>query len=133
MTMHLALIVVYALAVARVTRLVVEDRITEAPRERLARWLWARSIPKLDVSRRQPREPHLPEREIRRIIAREWSTAGAEPPLSVYLLSCPWCASIYVAAVAAPLAYFWGASPWLLVPALALAFSYVTGFLAGKE
>ena len=107
-----ALIVVYALAVARVTRLIVADKLTEGPRERLADAAW------------------------RRRYADFWTHAKADnapEPLLAYLITCPWCASIYVAAVAAPLAYFWGTSPWLLVPALALAFSYVTGFLAGKE
>jgi hypothetical protein len=109
------IVLVYALAVARVTRLLVEDRITDAPRGWLVQRLWTRALGGNGA------------------LAARAALDGAEPPLSVYLLSCPWCASIYVAAVAAPLAYFWGSSPWLFVPALALAFSYVTGFLAGKE
>ena len=47
-----------------------------------------------------------------------------------YLIGCPWCASIYVGAVAAPLVYWLGESPGLLVPALALALSHLTGLLA---
>jgi hypothetical protein len=115
-SMHPALIVlVYALAVARVTRLIVADRITQAPRARVETALWNRYWHKLGL---QPGEI---------------SRGSVDPPLSVYLLGCPWCASIYVSAVAAPLAYFWGTSPWLFVPALALAFSYFTGYAAGKE
>lgn len=106
-----AVMLVYALAVARVTRLVTSDRITEAPRERLAAALWRRYKPIVPPA----------DRDV------------AEPPLAVYLLRCPWCVSIYVAAVAAPIAYLWGSNPIFLIPALALAFSHVTGLLAQKE
>jgi hypothetical protein len=142
-TMHPALIVlVYALAVARVTRLVTADKITERLRTRLMVTLWARTIPAEEAgiyaARRYPghdagHESTLQLGQVQKVMAIERMQDEAEAPLPVYLLGCPWCASIYVAAVAAPLAYFWGASPWLFVPALALAFSYVTGFLAGKE
>lgn len=43
------------------------------------------------------------------------------------MITCPWCASIWVGAGAAPVIYHWGASPWLLVPALALALSQLAG------
>lgn len=131
--MHPAVIVfVYALAVARVTRLITEDRITEAPRRRLADWLWAKAIPARDVEQWHLRD-HYSAAGARRIMVAERQGNDAEPPLAVYLLSCPWCASIYVAAVAAPIAYWWGLEPWFLVPALGLAFSYISGFLAAKE
>lgn len=135
MTMHPALIVlVYALAVARVTRLIVADRITEAPRESLKLRLWAHSIsPEQAADWTAFHGVDAPLGEVTRQMVLARMADGAEPPLSVYLLGCPWCVSIYVAAVAAPLAYFWGLSPWLFVPALALAFSYFTGFAAGKE
>lgn len=124
-------LLVYALAVARVTRLINADRITEAPREWLSIRLWARSIPAEYAEQRAPAiAAKLGMRVAQRTVAAERLGDNADPPLAVYLLTCPWCASIYVAAVAAPLAYFWGDSPWLLVPALALAFSYVTGLLA---
>lgn len=141
--MHPALtLAVYALAVARVTRLLVSDRIAEAPRRWLAIRLWARTI---DVATaRSWADMHLYRHdqghestaalpEVRRLMAAERLDADGDPPLAVYLLSCPWCASIYVGAVAAPLWYGLGSSPWLLVPAAALAFSYVTGFTASKE
>lgn len=44
-----------------------------------------------------------------------------------YLLTCQWCASIWVAAVVVPVAWMWGANPWVLGPALVLAASQVTG------
>jgi uncharacterized protein DUF1360 len=43
------------------------------------------------------------------------------------LIQCPWCVSIWVGAVAAPLVWFWGGHPVMLIPALMLAFSQVTG------
>lgn len=126
-------LLVYALAVARVTRLITTDRIFEAPRRWLAVWLWTRTVPDEDVQ--IIRHANLywanqPFEVVRRQVAGERYDDGAERPLTVYLIHCPWCVSIYVGAVAAPLVYFLGSSPWLLVPALALAFSYVTGFFA---
>ena len=89
------LLVVYALAVARVTGLVVADTITEPARDRLIGWLDDR-----------PR------------------TLGSA---IATLITCPWCASVWIAAVAAPLVWFWGDRPLLIVPALALAFSQLAG------
>lgn len=47
-----------------------------------------------------------------------------------YLLLCPWCVSIWLAIPAAPIIYAYGNSPWLFVPALALALSAAAGALA---
>lgn len=47
-----------------------------------------------------------------------------------YLLLCPWCISIWLAIPAAPIIYAYGDSPWLFVPALALALSATAGALA---
>lgn len=103
-------LLVYALAVARVTRLVTADKITEGLRGRVIRW----------ADRRAGVDP-----------ADEFPPT----PLLAYLVTCPWCVSIYVGAVAAPLVYWLGETPWTLVPALALAFSAVAGYLAaiGEE
>ena len=46
------------------------------------------------------------------------------------LITCQWCASIWVAAATAPLAWWHGASPWVAIPAVALAASQVTGVLS---
>lgn len=43
------------------------------------------------------------------------------------LIQCPWCVSVWVGAVAAPLVWFFGDHPVMLIPALMLAFSQVTG------
>lgn len=104
------ILLVYALAAARVTRLITSDKITEGLRGHVIRW----------ADRRAGVDP---------------TEAFAPTPMLAYFVTCPWCVSIYVGAVAAPLAYWWGESPWLLVPVLALALSGFTGYLAkiGEE
>lgn len=89
-----ALLVVYALAVYRLTRLVTADELTANLRERV-------------LVRAQGR------------------------PMLAYLVTCPWCISIWIAAawvllatLAPPVAWFAGA---------VLAFSAIAGLLAGKE
>ena len=92
------LLLIYALAVARVTGLITADAITEDLRDSLIGWLDDR--PK---------------------------TLGAY--LST-LITCPWCAGMWVSLIAAPLVWFWGESPVMLIPAIALAFSQVTGSIS---
>lgn len=43
------------------------------------------------------------------------------------LITCPWCAGVWVSAVAAPLIWWHGNNPWLLIPALALAVAQFVG------
>lgn len=86
-------LVVYALAVARITGLIAADEITRPARE----WV-------LD---------HLDDTAPARTVA--------------YLITCPWCVSIWVGAVAAPIAWYWGWHPAVILPALVLAASQVTG------
>lgn len=45
-------------------------------------------------------------------------------------IQCPWCFSVWLAMPAAPIIWFWGSSPWLLVPALGLALSQLAGMLS---
>lgn len=92
------LLLIYALAVARVTGLIVADTITEPVRDRLTGWLD--------------------------------DTPGSAGEWFASLITCPWCAGMWVSLVAAPLVWFWGDSPVMLIPALALAFSQVTGATA---
>jgi hypothetical protein len=125
------LVLVYALAVARVTRLLTLDRITERPRERLLSAAWGRAF--MPWAREAfPDRPVQMQRQHARAAGDRARSDGAEPALPAYLLTCPWCVSIYVGAIAAPVLWFWGSSPWLAIPALALAFSQVTGLLATK-
>ena len=45
-----------------------------------------------------------------------------------YGITCMWCASIYVGILLmAPVAYWHGAEPWALIPAMGLAFSWISG------
>lgn len=99
MTIPVALqLLVYALAVARVTGLITTDTITEDARDTVIGWLDDR--PK---------------------------TLGA---YLATLITCPWCAGMWVSLIAAPLVWFWGDWPVMLVLALALAFSQVTGMVS---
>jgi hypothetical protein len=92
------LLLIYALAVARVTGLIVADTITEPVRDRVINWLD--------------------------------DTPGSAGEWFASLIPCPWCAGMWVSLVAAPLVWFWGDSPVMLIPALALAFSQITGATA---
>lgn len=94
-----AMLVIYALAVARITGLIVTDDITEPTRDKI--------ISALDD---RP------------------GTLGA---FFIALITCPWCAGMWVAMAASPLVWFFGHSPVMLIPAIALAFSQVTGMIAG--
>lgn len=47
-----------------------------------------------------------------------------------YLLTCQWCASVYVGAAGAGAWYAWQGTMAFMVITAALAASYVTGFLA---
>jgi len=49
-----------------------------------------------------------------------------------YGVACMWCASVYVGILLmAPLAYWYPTEPWALIPAMGLAFSQVTGMTSG--
>lgn len=125
----LALVV---LAVARATRLLTSDRILDRPRRWLVIRLWARTLVRAERERSPGWDMHM-VRHGTRVTAADRLGQGGDPPLGAYLVTCPWCVSVYVGAAAAPLWYWFGDSPWVIVPAAALAASYVTGFLAGKE
>lgn len=89
------LLVVYALAVARLTGLTVADSITLPIRARILDWL--------------DDEPNSLGWWIG-----EW-------------FSCPWCVSVWIGAGLAPAVWWYGNQPWLVIPAIALAFSQVAG------
>lgn len=92
------ILVVYALAVTRLTGLVTLDAITEDFRDRAIDWLDDR-----------PR------------------TLGA---FVATLITCPWCTGVWVSMAAAPLIWFWGDHPLLLIPAMALALAQVAGMIS---
>jgi len=60
------------------------------------------------------------------------SKAGDES-LAAYLVSCPWCISMYVGAAGAGAWWAWGTNTAYLAVTLALAASYVTGWLSSHE
>lgn len=68
---------------------------------------------------------------------RDWILARLDPRPATAgawfaeLITCPWCAGMWISLAAAPLVWYFGDSPFMLVPALALAFSQVTGMIAG--
>lgn len=95
-TYPLLLMVVMALATARVTRLITRDRILQAPRRAVLRAL-------------------------------------PDDHLLAYLVVCDWCVSVYTGTLAAAVSVWAAGWSWWWVPALALAFSYVTGWLASRE
>jgi hypothetical protein len=101
--MHPALVFsIYALAAMRVTGLIVADAITAPLRTRLTEWLVPAEAPRMVPWRRE----------------------------LAFLLTCAWCVSIYVSAVAAVVWYTVGNTPALLVIAAALAFSQLTGMFS---
>lgn len=121
------ILLVYALAVARVTRLINRDRILDGPRALVYRYL-PHVFTGPDSTACERCATSLVQTYRGRVLHDvKTDTLGA------YLIGCPWCVSIYVGALASPLVWWLGGSPWLLVPALALAFSEVTGLLARGE
>ncbi len=56
---------------------------------------------------------------------------GAESKLA-YLVHCDWCVSIYVGTATATAWQATGGSAWFQIPALALAASHLTGFMASR-
>lgn len=76
---------------------------------------------------------------ITRLITSDFLTAGPRSALIrrlgtdhkiSYLVTCPWCSSMWVASVAAPLWYWCAGSAWVQVPALALALSQAVGVMS---
>lgn len=94
--------VLMALATARVTRLITSDVLFESVRK----WLITRLVADRIVSRRD---------KIRYELA--------------YLITCDWCASVYVGAGMAGAWYAWGETMAFTAVCAALAASYATGYL----
>lgn len=62
---------------------------------------------------------------------RQWVVArDGEQGWFTFLVHCPWCAGFWVAAVTAPLYWFFGRSPFFVIPCVALAVSQAVGLLA---
>lgn len=93
--------VVYTLAVARVTQFLTKDKLIEQQRRTLIR-RGCGNDPEIDCAKTWP-----------------------------WLLVCDWCMSIWVAAPAAVIWFYWPTAPWSLIPAIWLAYSHVTGMISG--
>lgn len=97
-------LVLYALAVTRVTTLITHDEITRPMREHL--------IARFD-----------PYRRIHRMLVYLLGTPDGDAT------GCPWCVSIWIGSGTAPIIYWWGTTPIVMVIVLALASSQVAGMI----
>lgn len=127
---------IYALAVARGTVLVTEDRITEAPRawalERLRERHW-REFRRLAATGREhiARGESMPSDLAAAIDAEAKRATDAEgKDYLSYLLTCQWCASMWIGGLAAFVWWNWPTAWWSLGVAIAFAFSMITGKLS---
>lgn len=110
------LLVINALAVFRLTRLVVDDAFPLGVlRQRVIDWMDDR---RPDWMGRPSQHTDAQRRRI--------NVYSGQHPIS-YLVTCPWCVSIYVGAAVAALA---ATGLWWLWIAVPLALSAVTGVLA---
>jgi hypothetical protein len=96
-------LVVYALACARVTRLINSDTILDAPR--------------LAIARRAHDDDSSPAER------RRWSTA-------LYFVQCPWCVGFWVCLVSAVVPVLVIEWPWWALLPVALAASHLIGVFA---
>lgn len=94
----------YALAVTRVTTLITHDEITRPMREHL--------IDRFD-----------PHRRIHRLLV----YLLGEPDGNA--IGCPWCVSVWIGCLTAPIVYLWGTTPIVLIIMLGLAVSQTTGMI----
>ena len=117
-----------ALAVARITRFVTKDYLTKTPRAALIRWSYGSH----DEYLAQATDAAAGNSYIGSMLsAEEVVSSDPDPPKLAYLLTCPWCASAYIAAavVAARLA-----APRVWSPvARALAYSHLAGLGANLD
>lgn len=101
-----ALLVVYALAVARVSSLFTHDEITRPLRERLV---------------------HMfdPSRTAHRLVA--YALGADNNP------GCIWCVSMWVGLGTSPIVWFWADNPIVFIIMMGLASSQVAGMTNGRS
>lgn len=97
-------LVLYLLAACRATTLITHDAITRPART----WL----ITRFDGQNRTHRA----------LVYALGEPDGDDT-------GCPWCMSVWVAAVTAPLLWWWPTSPAVLIPIIVLAASQTTGMI----
>lgn len=98
------MLILYMLAVARLTTLITHDEITRPARE----WL----IQRFDATRR-----------IHRLLVYLLGEPDGDA------VGCPWCVSIWVGALTAPTLWAWSNRPWFMVALIALAVSQTSGMI----
>lgn len=101
------ILVLMALATARLTRFITTDVLFEPIRNPTVRWMtrdrW--------IGHENPG------------VSPFWSKVA-------YLIVCDWCASVYVGAAVSGAWMAWGETMWFMGLMAALAASYATGFLS---
>lgn len=114
------LFAIYALAVARLTGLVTVDAITDPIRSRMIRAIGSPELPWLGKD--QPLSTQDIIDWLRDAKPVRWALAK--------LVTCQWCASVWIAFAFVPVVHWFGHTLWVLLPATALAASQLTGMLS---
>jgi len=97
-------LILYVAATARVTTLITHDEITAPTRA----WL---------VRRFQP------DRRFHRLIVYMLGSPDGD------MTGCPWCVSMWVGLLSAPLMWFWSNNPLVMIVLIGLAASQTTGMI----
>lgn len=114
------ILAVYALAHARLTGLVVADDITRPVRDAVLRRV---GVVWCEVEGRYHAGPGCVLGDEGPVL----SPGHARAHWLAKLITCAWCAGLWLAAPVAAVAVWHSGVDWRLVPALALAYGYVTG------
>lgn len=111
---------IYALAIARLTRLINADTILDKPRLALAlrekqHWSIAHGL-QANLDQAELYEHH-------RVVARRWSTA-------LYFVQCPWCVGLWLTLATAWIPLWYSCNPVARYVGIALAASHLIGVFA---
>lgn len=114
------ILVTYALALARLTRLINADTVLDGPRGWVAgrekrQWSIAHGL-QANLDQAQLYEHH-------RRIARRWSTA-------MYFIQCPWCVGLWLTLATAWVPLWYADDPVARYAGVALAVSHLIGVCA---
>ena len=113
-------LVIYALAVARLVRLINSDTILDRPRLWLAGRARHHQLIAIELQAHRGKEQAY---EHHRALMRRWQTA-------VYFVGCPWCVGMWLAIATAWLPLWQANSPVVQYLAVALAASHMVGVCA---
>ena len=115
----LLVLVIYALAVARITRLINADTILDRPRV----WIAGKARGALLVAREAAAHGQLERERLFVATARRWQTL-------MYFVQCPWCVGMWMALLTAWLPVWILGWPWWTLIPLGLAVSHLVGISA---